>query len=47
MDRIRSELSELNGPVAEDAPRETTGIDEARLYPARFLTFDSMGLEDR
>ena len=47
MDRIRSELSELNGPVAEDAPRETTGFDEAPLYPARLLIFDSMGLGGR
>ena len=40
MDRLRSELSELNRPVAEDMRLDAIGLDEAPLYPARFLMFD-------
>lgn len=45
MDRLRSDLSELNRQFAEVAPREITGLDEEWLYPARLLMFD--GLEER
>ena len=40
MDRIRSDLSEFNGFVADDTPRETTGSEERWLYPARLLIVD-------
>ena len=38
MDRIRSELSELN--YLEDMPLDAIGPHEAPLYPARFLMID-------
>jgi len=43
VDRIRSELAELNRPVAEDTSRDTIGLDEAWLYPARLLMVDRLG----
>jgi hypothetical protein len=39
LNQIRSDLSALTDPVAEEAPRESIGSDE-RLYPARLLIVD-------
>ena len=40
VDQIRSELSEFNRSVAEDAPRDAIRSDEGWLYPARLLIVD-------
>ena len=40
VDQIRSELSEFNRSLAEDAPRDAIRSDETWLYPARLLIVD-------
>ena len=42
VDQIRSELSESNRSVADDAPQDSIRTDERSLYPARFLIVDQL-----